>query len=87
MESTGTPMGGGALKLEATHLKRLPVPTFTDHEIGQLASLGSGAPIAAIDAIVTGAVLGGRASTSAISRMNDRLLTFIEKAEQARQRG
>lgn len=87
MESIGTPMGGGALKLEATHLKRLPVPAFTDHEVGQLASFGSSDPIAGVDAIVTKAVLGGRASTSAISRTNERLLAFIEKAEQSRQRG
>ena len=87
MESIGTPMGGGALKLEATHLKRLPVPIFTDHEVGQLASVGSGDSIAAVDSIVTKAMLGDRASTSAISRMNKRLVAFIEKAEQARQRG
>jgi len=28
MEATGTPMGGGALKLEATHLRRLPIPSL-----------------------------------------------------------
>lgn len=87
MESIGTPMGGGALKLEATHLKRLPVPAFTDHEITQLASFGGSDPIALVDVIVTKAVLGSHASTSAISRTNERLLAFIEKAEQARQRG
>ena len=87
MESIGTPMGGGALKLEATHLKRLPVPKFTDHEIGQLASLGGGDLIATVDPIVTKAVLGGGPGMHSISQMNERLLDFIEKAEQARQRG
>lgn len=29
MEASGTPLGGGALKLEATHLRRLPVPRLT----------------------------------------------------------
>jgi len=29
MEAIGTPMGGGALKLEATHLRRLPMPSPT----------------------------------------------------------
>jgi len=87
METIGTPMGGGALKLEATHLKRLPVPRLTDQEIGQLASLGNSSAITAIDLIVTKAVLGGRAGMPSISAMNERLLTFIENAEQARQRG
>jgi len=87
MEAIGTPMGGGALKLEATHLKRLPVPRLTDQETGQLVSLGSSAPIAAVDLIITKAVLGDRASTASMSRMNERLLAFIEAAEQARQRG
>lgn len=87
MEAIGTPMGGGALKLEATHLKRLPVPKLTDQETGQLVSLESSAPVTAFDSIITKAVLGGRASTASMSRMNERLLDFIEKAEQARQRG
>lgn len=30
MEATGTRLGGGALKLEASHLKRLPVPCLND---------------------------------------------------------
>ena len=29
MEATGTPLGGGALKLEATHLRQMPIPMFT----------------------------------------------------------
>ncbi len=30
MEAAGTPLGGGALKLEATHLKRMPLPRLGD---------------------------------------------------------
>jgi hypothetical protein len=87
MEAIGTPMGGGALKLEATHLKRLPVPKLTDQAIRQLASLWSSDPIAAADTIVTRAVLGGRAGMPSLSQLNNRLIAFIEDAEQARQRG
>ena len=38
MEAIGTRFGGGALKLEATHLTRLPIPVL---EIGELALLDS----------------------------------------------
>jgi hypothetical protein len=40
MEAIGTPMGGGALKLEATHLRFLPVPFFTDEAHRILDELG-----------------------------------------------
>jgi hypothetical protein len=30
MEAVGTPLGGGALKLEATHLRRIPIPALSD---------------------------------------------------------
>jgi hypothetical protein len=30
MEATGTPLGGGALKLEATHLRRMPIPALSN---------------------------------------------------------
>ena len=40
MEAIGTPMGGGALKLEATHLKKLPIPELFDDEIIHLTFLG-----------------------------------------------
>jgi hypothetical protein len=36
MECVGTPMGGGALKLEATHLRRFPMPNLTKDEIKKL---------------------------------------------------
>ena len=40
MEALGTPMGGGALKLEATHLRHLPVPALSDSEKDELDSVG-----------------------------------------------
>lgn len=40
-EHTGAVMGGGALKLEATHLRSLPVPALPAKEWRRLASLGA----------------------------------------------
>lgn len=40
MEATGTPLGGGALKLEATHLKKMPLPRLTDDARAALHTAG-----------------------------------------------
>lgn len=40
MELTGAVMGGGALKLEATHLRRLPVPRLTPGQWAKLSAHG-----------------------------------------------
>jgi hypothetical protein len=40
MEASGTPLGGGALKLEATHLRRLPVPRLTKEARSELDAAG-----------------------------------------------
>jgi hypothetical protein len=40
MEAAGTPLGGGALKLEATHIRQLPVPPLTDGDCQRLDILG-----------------------------------------------
>jgi hypothetical protein len=89
MEAVGTPMGGGALKLEATQLKRLPVPKLEDDEIKRLSSLGGKYPIDGIDAVVIGAMLKhaeGGAEPERISRTRERLQSFIENAQLSRQR-
>ena len=56
MEALGTPMGGGALKLEAVQLRKLSVPVLSSEMIGQLSSLWSQGPtipgIEQIDEIV-----------------------------------
>lgn len=41
MECTGAVMGGGALKLEATHVRRLPMPELAASQIAQLGKLGA----------------------------------------------
>ena len=40
MESAGTPLGGGALKLEATHIRQVPIPPLSDQDCERLATLG-----------------------------------------------
>lgn len=40
MESAGTPLGGGALKLEATHIRQVPIPPLSDRDCKRLATLG-----------------------------------------------
>jgi len=67
-EHIGSVMGGGALKLEATHLTRLPVPNFSPADWAALGDLGSavaeGPParqkkaLARIDSIVYRQVFG-----------------------------
>ena len=47
MEQSASVMGGGALKVEATHLKKIPVPEFILDDWSQLSSLGK--QLAAID--------------------------------------
>jgi len=40
LELGGTVLGGGALKVEATHLRRLPIPAFDDAEWRELSTIG-----------------------------------------------
>jgi hypothetical protein len=40
IETSGAVMGGGALKVEAAHLRRFPVPTFNDEQLYELSQLG-----------------------------------------------
>lgn len=41
IERSGAVMGGGALKVEATHLRRFPVPRLDDGQLAELAALGA----------------------------------------------
>lgn len=65
MEAAGTPLGGGALKLEATHIRQVPIPALSDRDCGRLASLGqqlaAGVPSARhqIDRFILAASLPG----------------------------
>lgn len=61
-EMLGSVMGGGALKLEATHLKKAPLPKLSDIEYEQLAILGKGlikgdiGALTTIDQLITEAI-------------------------------
>jgi len=60
IEFSGAVMGGGALKVEATHLRRFPVPSLSDDQLRRLDGLGASLAkgksvnemIAAIDAVI-----------------------------------
>lgn len=41
IETSGTVMGGGALKVEAAHLRRFPVPAFNNEQLCELSQLGN----------------------------------------------
>lgn len=41
LEASGTVLGGGALKVEATQLRRLPLPVVDGDAVGQLSALGA----------------------------------------------
>ncbi len=66
MELSGTVMGGGALKLEATHIRRLPFPELSKEQAKKLSALGEKLAIGAndettfqkINAIVIEALVG-----------------------------
>jgi hypothetical protein len=70
MEAIGTPLGGGALKLEATHLRRILLPPLNKDQIGRLDRLGaelrSNIPsrIREIDGILFEAISDNRAPLS-----------------------
>jgi len=58
MEALGTPLGGGALKLEAAHMRKLPIPALSEaikeklHDEGSVLRRNSEKVRARIDAIV-----------------------------------
>ena len=64
MEALGTPMGGGALKLDASHIRRMPIPQLSEQAVRQLNNTGreltqeSSAAQVAIDDIVLRGVMG-----------------------------
>ena len=66
MEALCTPLGGGALKVEATHLRRLPVPKFTRRQRAALSVAGkrltrnASTTQAEIDSIVLDALCPGK---------------------------
>jgi hypothetical protein len=78
MESIGSVMGGGALKLEATHLRRLPIPEMTAATWKLLDELGrelvhsprSADVLARIDRAVVAEILGSRGVKKKLAALN-----------------
>ena len=88
MEAVGTPLGGGALKLEAVHIRRMPVPRLDDAIIQELDSAVRRAKGSnAIDRIVLRALLPKTASDSDIDVFVQRLMARLGEMGAARQRG
>jgi len=92
MEAIGTPMGGGALKLEATHLRRLPIPRLSVSEIERISEIAqNGLQLSAeglneIDHIIISAILGGCHDVGRISGVITQLHNLTDRLRQARQR-
>jgi hypothetical protein len=84
MEALGTPMGGGALKLEAVQLKQLSMPKFSRaqrqqlDERGRALSRNASPVLAQINAIVLDALRGGTGIRDDINT------AFLERAENLR---
>ena len=92
MEALGTPMGGGALKLEATHLRHMPVPVFSDSAKADLDDVGKqltrDAPpgLARVDEIVLGALCARIAQAPVLSDLADTIEKRALSLSAARQR-
>ncbi len=92
MEATGTPLGGGALKLEATHLRRMPVPLFTHyaraalHAVGKRLGRDTQDIQAQIDHIVLQALFPGNAAGTMLSDLAAHIAVQTRALCTARQR-
>ncbi len=92
MEALGTPLGGGALKLEATQIRRIPLPVLTSAQKSQLVSSASeliqspprnaSAVLQRIDKIVISALIGGNIKgdrSADVSRMLSELSGLLRR--------
>ena len=85
MEATGTPLGGGALKLEVVHLRRMPVPDLDPQTIMRLNATGQETHQA--DRVVFSNLLSGNPSDSEITTLAQCLNKRRASLAAARQRG
>ncbi len=84
VELLGTPLGGGALKLEATQLRRLPIPSLSARDWkGVSMAIASGSSDQAVDRI-TLKCLG--VAPSETNQVRSELLSLIEDIRRSRQR-
>ncbi len=91
MEATGTPLGGGALKLEAVHLRRMPVPRLESRMVKSLNEAGQCEDAAQTsrraDRILLRALLRGNPSDDEIDRFAGALDERRKLLGATRQRG
>jgi hypothetical protein len=101
LEDAATILGGGALKVEAAHLRRVPLPVLNSRELDELTRLGSelidaspGAEdvlLQAIDAIVWSRVLGSVSNAALgsrrLHRLNESLLSERASISISRRQG
>jgi len=92
MEAAGTPLGGGALKLEATHLRQMPIPLLTNcdrvalHTAGKYMRRNTQEIQAQIDRIVLQALYSDNPSGTTLSNFATYLTVQMSKLCAARQR-
>ena len=92
MEALGTPMGGGALKLEATQLRHLPVPVLSRTARARLDAIGREpfeTPTVALsraDAIVLGALCAQMENLPPLAELADAIERRARDLATARQR-
>ena len=87
MEATGTPLGGGALKLEASHLRQLSVPFVTSDAVARIhdaAESDCGPSPAVVDRLVAESLIGASASPTEVDALTASLLGCAEALRNVR---
>lgn len=91
-EALGTPLGGGALKLEASHFRQMPVPKLSILARADLDSLGRELSVNAtsiqsrVNVIMLRAVMGEKTEESRLVQLAIKMATRAEKLCRERQR-
>lgn len=92
MEALGTPLGGGALKLDASHIRRMPIPQLSEQAIRNLNKAGkeltqeSPGVQAAIDDIVLRGVVGSGVQERELRSLSTNLEARSRRLHLERQR-
>lgn len=92
MEALGTPMGGGALKLEATHLRHMPVPLLSSAAKEALDAVGKELVrdarnvLSVIDEIILNAIFCRSSHNASLSRLAKSVTDRAYSLWEARQR-
>ena len=92
MEALGTPLGGGALKLDASHIRRMPIPQLSEQAIRNLNKAGneltqqSPGAQAAIDDIVLRGIVGSDVQERELKSLSTNLEARSRRLHIERQR-